>query len=182
MYENLYRENVANGNIIIEIVLDDYMHFFHQWDNAIFRKRDMHPELAAFLDICSADIPLSKKLDIQFYVKNKSRDENREKMIFESYHNYYEFFGRMEKKKTKRNFRYAFVLLLVALVLIFLHTILVESVLDRVWSEVFLEGLLIGGWVFMWESLHMVSFESQDLFRRNKELVRFLKATITFKY
>ncbi|SPF50702.1 conserved hypothetical protein [Candidatus Desulfosporosinus infrequens] len=46
----------------------------------------------------------------------------------------------------------------------------------------FLEGLLIGGWVFMWESLHIVSFESQDLLKRNKELARFLKATITFKY
>ncbi|MEI7885265.1 MAG: hypothetical protein WCI30_07930 [Clostridia bacterium] len=182
MYENTYRENATNGNIIIYIALDDYMDFFHEWDNSTFKKRDMHPDLAEFLDLCSEDIPLKKKLELQFCVKNEHREKSKEDLILASYRNYYEFFGRTENKKIKRNFLNALFLVFFALVFILLHTLLIESATSNIWSKVFLEGLLIGGWVFMWEALHMASFGSQELFQRSREIKRFLKADVSFQY
>lgn len=54
----LYRKNEETGRIIIDIALDDYLDFFHEWDNSTFKKRDIHTDLAEFLDLCSEDIPL----------------------------------------------------------------------------------------------------------------------------
>lgn len=75
-YETLYRRNCDTGRIIIDINLGDYLEFFHEWDNSAFRKRDIHPELVQFLDLCSEDIPLRYKLEIVFSIStNKSSRE-----------------------------------------------------------------------------------------------------------
>ena len=104
MYENTYRENAANGNIIIDISLDDYLDFFHDWDNCSFKRRDMHRDLAEYIELCSLDIPLSRKLDIQFFVENGQKDRAKEEEILASFRNYYQFFSRTVNKKIKRNF------------------------------------------------------------------------------
>lgn len=180
--ENLYRENPANGNIIIDIALDDYMDFFHEWDNAAFRKRDIHPELAEFLDICSEDIPIRKHLEIHFCVKNEALDAAKEKQIRASYHNFYQFLNRVESKKINRVFERALMLFLIALFLISVRVVLGSRLVGEIWPNVLLEGLLIGGWVFMWEALHMAFFESREPLRRNREIKRFLNAELVFKY
>ena len=59
-YETIYRRNKSTGRVIIDIALDDYIEFFHEWDNSTIKKRDIHPELAEFLDLCSEDISLRK--------------------------------------------------------------------------------------------------------------------------
>ena len=56
-YESLYRKNPDTGRVIIDIALEDYLDFFHVWDNSVLRKRDIHSELVQFLDLCSEDIP-----------------------------------------------------------------------------------------------------------------------------
>jgi len=182
MVDSLYRENNETGRIIIDISLDNYMDFFHEWDSAILRKRDMHPELTDFLDVCSVDIPLNKKIQIHFLIENVKRDPIGEKGIVESYTNYYKFLAKMEKHKIRRNLKFALLFLLIALVIIFAHTMLLKSVPQGVWSEVFMEGLMIGGWVFMWEALHTVSFGNLDLITRYREINRFFTAVITFSY
>lgn len=181
-YESPYRKNAANGNIIIDIALDDYMDFFHEWDNAVFKKRDMHPELAEFLDLCSEDIPLRKRLEIQFYVRDDAVDKKKEKLICASYHTYYNFQERVENRKIRNIYRSSAVLLLLALAFIFIHIILSGIMESGVWAKVFLEGLIIGGWVFMWEALEMAFFISMEPLRRRREIRRFLKADLGFTY
>ncbi|NDL67262.1 hypothetical protein [Anaerotalea alkaliphila] len=182
MYKKFYGVKNAGERIVIDVALSDYMDFFHEWDNATFRKRDMHPELAEFLELCSADIPLKQKLTIRFYVENEEKDDARERMIVESFRTYYGFFGRTQKKKAARNFHYAMLLLAISLTLIFAQAILGTIIQESIWTSVFLEGLMIGGWVFMWEALHMVAFESQALFKHAKEIERFLEAELLFRY
>ena len=68
-YETVYRKNDVTGRVIIDIALDDYIDFFHEWDNASYKRRDIHNELVEFLDVCSEDIPIRKKLQIVFTLK-----------------------------------------------------------------------------------------------------------------
>ncbi len=182
MYENTYRENAANGNIIIDISLDDYLDFFHDWDNCSFKRRDMHRDLAEFIELCSLDIPLSRKLDIQFFVENGQKDRAKEEEILASFRNYYQFFSRTVNKKIKRNFLNSVVLVLLALIFILLHALLLDTAMSNILSQVFLEGMLIGGWVFMWEAVHMASFGSQELYKSRREIKRLLKAELSFQY
>ncbi|MDD2296456.1 MAG: hypothetical protein PHR10_08175, partial [Sphaerochaetaceae bacterium] len=75
----LYRVNPETQRVIIDIAIDRYVDYFHEWDNAVFRKRDLHPELAEFLDLCSEEIPLRKALEINFCIKNRPLDVEKEK-------------------------------------------------------------------------------------------------------
>jgi hypothetical protein len=182
MYKSSYRTNPDTGNYIIEIALGDYYEFFHEWDNTSFKKRDMHPELAEFLDLCSQDIPLRKGLEIHFCVESENRDEGKEKMIRDSFDHYYDFFGRTEIKKIQRNFRNSLFLAAIGIGLVVLHAFLIREVPDQIWAEVVLEGLHIGGWVFLWESLHNASFGSGERIHRKRELSRLKKASLLFQY
>jgi hypothetical protein len=67
---HMYRINAKTRRVVIDIALDRYLDYFHEWDNASFRKRDLHPELADFLDLCSEEIPLRKQLELNFCIKD----------------------------------------------------------------------------------------------------------------
>ena len=182
MLETLYRINQETGNYIIDVALDDYLDFFHEWDNAAFKKRDMHPELAEFLNICSEDIPLKKQFEIHFSVENEARDEQKERRILSSYKNYFELFQRVEKKKIKSHLTKAAFLIAISAGLLTVYNILSGYIASTLFTKVLLEGFMIGGWVFMWEALHVITFQRQQHVVRYKETKRFLNAPITFTY
>lgn len=177
---SLYRRSPVTNNILIDIALDKYLDFFHEWDNATFRKRDINPGLAEFLDICSEDIPMNRQFDINFHIKNISSDLEKEKLIIESYNNYYNALKKLEDRKVKRITRYSIILFIIALGFIFLYILSNAKAQGQLLPRVLLEGLIIGGWVFMWEALHMLFFDILEPFKRKRELERFLRAKITF--
>lgn len=182
MYDTLYPKNPKTGNRMIEISLDDYNDFFHEWDNSIFKKRDMHPELTEFLDQCSEDIPLKDKLEIIFCIENELQDQNKENILKESYNNYYSLYYRIENKKIKGLYQSTIILVIIGLCFMLLNIILTDRLPESVLAEMLLEGLMIGSWVFIWEALHFMAFKRRDLFMRRKELNRFLKTPLLFKY
>jgi len=181
-YETLYRQNKANQNIIIDIALNGYNEFFHEWDNSAFRKRDIHQDLAHFLDLCSEDIPLRRNLEIQFCVKTSAQSAEHEDRIRASYLNYYSALIRGEKRRIKRIFRTSGIQLLVAGLFLFLHVFLSGLITSTMLSKVLLESLLIGGWVFTWEAFHGITIDILTPLRRSRELKRFIQADIVFAY
>ncbi|MDD3365777.1 MAG: hypothetical protein WCS59_01640 [Sphaerochaetaceae bacterium] len=177
----LYRVNPETQRVIIDIAIDRYVDYFHEWDNAVFRKRDLHPELAEFLDLCSEEIPLRKALEINFCIKNRPLDVEKEKTISASYRNFYQAQLRMTGRQIMRLIRFATVLFVVAFCFIAGYTVIDKSNIFQLFPQVLLEGLVIGGWVFMWESLHIIFFETLDPMKRRRELKRFLSAAISFR-
>jgi hypothetical protein len=178
---SLYRVNPENNRVVIEIAMNNYVEFFHEWDNAVFRKRDIHPELADFLDLCSEDIPIKRKLEIEFCIKNRAEDLEKEKLIVASYRNYYNSQNRLVMRNIRRLLRTSLLLFFIALGFIALHIILSTELNEHVLPRILMEGVLIGGWVFMWEALHMAIFESLDPLKRRQEFDRFLNAEIKFR-
>ncbi len=176
----MYRINEKTNRVIIDIALDRYLDYFHEWDNASFRKRDLHPELADFLDLCSEEIPLRRKLELNFCIKDLPEDELKEQMVIASYRNYYQSQLQMMKRSQNRLYRSALILFLAAISLIILYTLLKEGKGPDLLSKVTIEGVLIGAWVFMWETFHMVFFKSLEPMRRLHELKRFIDADLVF--
>ena len=181
-YETLYRKNETNGRVIIDIALGNYLEFFSEWDNAVFKKRDINAGLADFLDLCSEDVPLRKKLEIVFTVDTDEIRAEKEEQIRTSYRNYYNSLNRLEKRKTKRLVRFAGILLFTSIVLLTAYTILSDYQPSRTVFKVLLESLLIGGWVFTWEAVHLLFLDIFVPFRRRREIMRLLEAEINFKY
>ncbi len=181
-YETIYKRNSETGRIVIEVLLNDYLEFFHEWDNAAFKKRDMHPELAAFLDECSEDIPLREDLEIQFCLPEEIADPKREATIRTSFKNFYNSWINWEKKEMKRIVSGSGFLLLIALTLLLLYTVLSGGDGDTLVTSVLLESLLIGGWVLTWEAFHGIAIDIVQPFKRRKELSRLLDSAISFRY
>lgn len=181
-YENLYRKNEDTGRIIIDIDLGNYLEFFHEWDNSTFKKRDIHPELAQFLDLCSEDIPLRKKLEIAFFLNTDDISIEKENLIRASYRNYYKSLQRLEDRKTKRFVRASAILIVTSLILLSAYALLIDIKEKNIITKVLLESLLIGGWVFTWEAVHLLFLDIIEPFRRRREIKRFLDADFTFRY
>ena len=178
---SLYRVNPINNRLIIEIAISDYMEFFHEWDNAVFRKRDIHPELVEFLDLCSSEIPLKRQFDIEFCVDIRAADLEKEKLIVASYQNYYRSQDRLIVRTIRRLLRYSLILLLVSLGFMILNVILSSHPSTQVFPMIVSEGVRIGSWVFMWEAFHTAFMQSLEPFKRRREFSRFLKAGIYFR-
>lgn len=181
-YETVYRKNDVTGRVIIDIALDDYIDFFHEWDNASYKRRDIHNELVEFLDVCSEDIPIRKKLQIVFTLKTNDISGEKENAIRISYQNYYRSLKRLEYRKFKRFIRISLILLCTSLLLLTSYGLLADYSANSIISKVLLESLLIGGWVFAWEAVHMLFLDIIEPFRRRREIKRFLEAEIHFKY
>lgn len=181
-YQMLYRRNFDTDRVIIDIALEYYIDFFHEWDNSAFKKRDIHAELAQFLDLCSEDIPLRKKLEIVFSLNTVEISKEKEELIRTSYRYYYNSLKRLENRKTKRLVRNSIHLLFISLILLSAYGALINIKENGIISRVFLESLLIGGWVFTWEAIHLLFIDITEHFRRSRELKRFLEADLSFKY
>ena len=181
-YETIYRKNGATDRVMIDIALADYLEFFHEWDNAAFKKRDMHPELAQFLDLCSKDIPLRKKLEIVFCMHTAKISPEKEEQVRISYRNYYNSLNRLERQKTKTIVRFSGICLFTSLVLLSSYTLVGGVKANTIIAKVLLESLLIGGWVFAWEAVHLLFLDIIEPFHRRREIKRFLEADLSFSY
>jgi len=177
----MYRLNPDTHRVIIDIALDRYLDYFHEWDNATYRKRDLHPELAEFLDLCSEEIPIRKQLELNFCIKNRSGDAQKERMLTASYRNFYQSQLQMVRRSLRRHYKFSSILFCIALGFISLYIAVSKDSGPHFISQILVEGVLIGAWVFMWESLHMVFFESLEPMKRQRELKRFLNAEIVFR-
>jgi hypothetical protein len=182
MYDNLYPKNPKTGNRMIEISLVNYNDFFHEWDNSIFKKRDVHPELTEFLDQCSEEIPLKEKMEIILSLQNETKNLDKENTLKESYKNYYSLYYKIENRKMKGLYKSTIILIVIGFCFMLSSIMLTDQLPESVLSEVLVEGLTIGAWVFIWEALHFMVFERRELFLRRKELKRFLKTPLFFKY
>ena len=180
--ETLYRKNDATGRVIIDIALENYLEFFHEWDNSTFKKRDIHSGLTDFLDLCSEDIPLRKKLEIVFSLNTAEISKEKEEQIRISYKNYYNSLQRLEKRKAKRIIRISALLLFTSLILLFTYGFLSGANEGTIISNVLLESLLIGGWVFTWEAVHLIFLDTIEPYHRRREIKRFLDVDLSFKY
>jgi hypothetical protein len=177
----MYRINPKTHRVVIDIAIDRYLDYFHDWDNSVFRKRDLHPELTEFLDLCSEEIPLRKQLELNVCIKNRQVDVQKEHTLEASYQNYYKAQLQMIRRSINRHYRFSFMLFLIAVGFIALYFLVSRGKDTHLLSQIMVEGVLIGAWVFMWESLHMLFFETMEPLKRRKELKRFLDAEIVFR-
>ncbi len=180
-YEQVYRINKETNRVIIDVTMDRYLDYFHQWDNSAFKKRDLHPDLAQFFDSCSHEIPLNKKLEIVFSIEKKREDIQKEHTISSSYRHYYLSNLQYVEHDIFKKIRFSLVVTVIAAVFISLHYLIKNPINNIYISRIIEDGILIGGWVFMWEAFHIIAFQTLDPLRRRKELKRFLEATLIFK-
>jgi hypothetical protein len=177
----IYEKNPANGNYILEISLDKYADVFNDWDHASYKKRDVDPQLAYFLEDCCSEIPNKYGLEICFYLPKQLPDKDKEKIIVNGIKTYYGFYTHSENKKLERSYEKIAIYLIVGFILLTL-ALTIKNTENSIFINTIIQGATVGGWVFLWEALSIFFFKMEG--RRNTITIyeRLSSITIYFKY
>lgn len=180
--QKIYEKNPATGNYVIQVALDKYTDVFNDWDNSPFKKRDMDPDLAEFLENCFDEIPQEDGVDICFYLPKETQDPKREEILVSGIKTYYSFYlhdaMKKSKEKTRNMVEYAVTSFSLLAVSVFLNSISGNNIIMGTVQQ----GFNVGGWVFLWEAISMLFFRRRKVLAEINKYQRFLKSMIFFKY
>jgi hypothetical protein len=179
--KQVFRENPQTGSLIIEVLLEKYGFAFNEWDSSFVKRRDLDPDLLHFLESCSRDIPLKYGVELSFTVYDE-RDEQREKMIQEGICNYFAYSVFSEESTLRDLARKMLIYVAVSVSFLLLASVLDTFVALNLFTTTLKEGLYIGGWVFLWEAISLLSFNRGKIKQRIAEYKRFLHAPVNFVY
>lgn len=180
--QKIYEKNPNTGNYLIQISLHKYSDIFNDFDSAPFRKRDINPDLRLFLEDCSMDIPIKKDIDISFHISQSAQDSTKEQVVMTSFKTYYSFYLSMQKRNFKDIYHNAIMYIFVSFISLSLSFFLENLIPRSIFTNTMLEGLNIGGWVFLWEAISFFFFKRKKYIYEIKGYERFLRANIYFRY
>jgi len=180
--KKVYSNDEMSGAYIIEVSLNKYTEVFNEWDPAPFKLRDLDPDLLFYMEECAADIPLKYPVILDFYLPEEKFDHKKEEVIITGMENYFSFNINIISKKLFQTNRKALFDAVIGFSFLAGAWILEPVVVKRAFLKILLEGLFIGGWVFLWEAFYTFFFENSAVYQKRKQYRRFLKASIRFKY
>jgi hypothetical protein len=180
--KQIYKMNPETNTFIIEISLENYKEIFNGWDPSPIKRRDLDPDLLHFMDQCSSDIPLNFPLELQFYLSKEQYDEDKENLTRIGIKNNFNFTSHFIGKEIKQINKKIALYIIIAFAFLIIGYISREQVTENVVNTVFIEGLSIGGWVFLWEAFSLFFFSRQEVYARLKRNRRFQNTKINFHY
>lgn len=181
-FKKYYSSDSRTGAYQIEISLDKYTDVFNEWDPAPFKKRDIDPAFEDYLKGCSSDIPLKYKIELFLCLPEDQYDIQKEGIIKEGIKTYFQSKTEIIKKTIRFMNKNTGIYALVSVVFLILALSLETSSTSNVFINLLLQGLFIGGWVFLWEALNIFVFHKSKIKYQYRVYERLLRSDIEFKY
>ncbi len=154
--EALYREHA--GKPVIELELKSFLQLFDSFDPAPFHEKELNLDAEEYLYNAVDEFPLRRPLEIMIHLPPSEVSPEIESDLKEAIKNHFSYkklLTDIELKRLlyqgRRNFIIALTFLFLCLLMIRLLSAFGESLLNTLFSE----GLLIIGWVAMWEPVHI---------------------------
>jgi hypothetical protein len=180
--EKIYERDKATGAYIISVAIDKYTDIFNEWDPAPFRKRDIDQDLRYFLEDCSSDIPIKNDVTLTFDVLDEARDSEKETRIKSGLKTYFSFVRNLLERKIKKSYETSLLYVLASFFLLAASFLLRTVTPDGLLFVVTVEGLNIGGWVFLWEAISTFVFKNRDVKSKYLQYRRLSYALVLFNY
>lgn len=143
---------------MIELELNSLMQLFDSFDPAPFREKELDPEAEEYIYNAVEEFPLNKSLEIMIYLPPADISTEIEIDLKEAIRNHFSYKKLLTEidlrrllQRGRRNLVIALFFLFLCLLTIRLFSTFEESLLNTLLSE----GLLIIGWVAMWEPVHI---------------------------
>jgi hypothetical protein len=180
--KQIYKMNPETNAYIIEVSLVDYNEIFNGWDPSPIKRRDLDPDLVHFMEECDSDIPLEFPLELQFYLPEKQYDEGKETLSRVGIKNYFDYTIHFIGKELEQTRKKIIFYIIAAFAFLSVGYISKQRVETNILTTTLLEGLSIGGWVFLWEAFSLFFFTRQKILIRLKRYIRLENTRISFKY
>lgn len=184
-FQKLYNYNKENNAYLIEVSLDNYEEIYDDWDPSPFKKRDIESEFNDFVVNSSEDIPLEYNIEVVLYLPEIKKDEKKESYLISAYKNYYNYEAERinKQKRALRNKTISHLFFSFALLsLYFLWEVFSEDKGSFFMSFPLKEGIMIGGWVFLWEVFTNVFIKRKEIQTEYKKLKRLHETNVKFVY
>jgi hypothetical protein len=180
-YQNLYRFDPDSKTYLVEVSLDDFDEVYDDWDPSPFKRRDIEDEFNDFIVDSSGDVPLSAGISIVLHLPEGKRSAEKESMLVSAYRYFYGYIvQRLSKELEAQRFRAVSYLLLSLIFLSIGYFFTVEG--RSMVLTVLQEGILIGGWVFLWEFITTLFISGREKVREHRLYQRLENAEVRFVY
>ncbi|MGB8454004.1 MAG: hypothetical protein WCD89_16960 [Anaerocolumna sp.] len=176
-----YKFEKESNTYLIEVSLDDYDDVYDEWDPAPFKRRFIEGGFDDFIVSSSEDIPMKYNLSVVLYIPDNKKDLNKEAAVDSAYKNYYGYrIEKIKKSKLKLRKRTVSYFLLAAIFLSPGYFFQLETA--NIVFNILKEGILIGGWVFLWEFFTNLFIKSREINSTYKLYIRLFFSEIRFIY
>ncbi len=183
LINKIYDYNPETHAYIIKVSIRQYTHIFNDLDPAPLKRRDLNQDLLNYLDDCSFDIPLKYKVNMQFVADITIKDEAKEKRVAAGLKTYFGFLLLALKRDINLAYKKCLVYIVSSFLLLFLSFYVSSALsLNSILLDTLIEGLSIGGWVFLWEAIALVVFKNHDTRIRYRKYDRLEQAVVDFIY
>lgn len=180
--KQIYRQNTETGAYLIEVSLDSYSEIFNGWDPSPIKRRDLDPDFLSFVEAGAHDIDDKFPVEIVLSLPKEIYDETREKATEFGIRNNFEFMLHLTRKTIKKNRKRIFMYIFMSIAFLTSSNLARQGIELGFASSLLIEGLFIGGWVFLWEAFSLIFFSGEHTVGRIKTYKRLNDAPLTFTY
>lgn len=171
-----------SGRLIVEVLLEKQIYLFNEWDNSTYRRKDIDPDLIFFLEECFDEIPFEYEIQLNIAINEKERNSSLESDMAEGIKAQFRHYMRASKRKLMELYRRATFYVIISAVFLITAALFERLTADMPVYSAVLQGLYIGGWVFLWEAISEISFSRgrSALTHKIRAYERFLRAPVVF--
>jgi hypothetical protein len=180
--ERIYERDKKTNAFIISVAIENYADIFNELDPAPFRKRDLDQDLRDYLEDSSADIPLKYNIILQFNVSFEAKDLEKEEKIESGLKTYFSFVRDQLGSRIRKSYEKSVIYVFGAFFLLSASYLLRLVLTSNSFFTILIEGITIGGWVFLWEAISTFAFRNRDSRSKYRQYKRFANAAIRFNY
>jgi hypothetical protein len=167
--KSVYRTD--NGSVVIELVLRNVMQLFNSLDPSPFHEKELDPDAEEY--IFNAVLDQAKKIPVKLaiYLPEESiKDTTRESIIL-GIHNHFIYKSSVSDRELRRLFERGRLVLVIAMGILF-GTLLARQALSTLEQGLLVrmasEGLLIFGWVTLWEPAYIFIYGWWPIVQKRK--------------
>ena len=164
--KGLYRYSKELNTIYIDIDIDFYREIYNEWDFSPITNIDLDDDLIEYLEDCASEISRKHQICIVFHIPPSIRDDLAEKKSVGGFYNYFNYRIKRRMLKLKAINRQSFWYFISGVLFLLLATAISNKLPEAIFTEFFIEGMLIGGWVLLWEMFNNIFFRSQEFKKR----------------
>jgi hypothetical protein len=178
----IYHTNQYNNAYLVELNLDNYDDLFNSWDGSALDRKELDPELSHFLERASYELPLKDKVELCFYLPEKEKNEKIEADSRATIKNNFRMKQFFIDQNLKHNNKKTATYIVMGILFLITAYLIPERQDLSLLISLLMEGLFVGGWVFLWEAFSIFFFGSRELKDKKKRYFRYLDSEIVFKY
>ena len=167
--KSVYRTD--NGTIVIELVLRNVMQLFNSLDPSPFHEKELDPDAEEYIFNAVVDQPKKIPVKMAIYLPRESITETIRESIILGIHNHFIYKSSVSDRELRRLFERGRIVLVIAMGFLF-ATLLARQILATLEQTLPIrmaqEGLLILGWVTLWEPAYIFIYGWWPIVQKRK--------------